>query len=230
MAINGAASAGGFCQHRQQQHRLSACQRRQGCLPWLETGALARRNSIPVCSANCRQHRHRRTQAPQTQGIASTGDAPAPASSTPATSTQLARRNSFTGINTGHCNTGSADGFNTAGFNQVTLTRSLDAGSCNTGLANSGDVNTERSHHQLNYARVRWRVGGDQPNDPCRHADSVKLHVPVFLRYRSPARGTFTVHSFRFPEITGDIFLISIPFQCATPDLDCPSQYRHQPG
>lgn len=47
----------------------------------------------------------------------------------------------------------------------------------------------------------------------------VKLHVPIFLDIPvTGTLGTFTVHGFRFPEITGDIFLIGIPFNAATLD------------
>ncbi len=65
--------------------------------------------------------------------------------------------------------------------------------------------------------------------------------VPVNCTCRSSSisghRHTWHVHRLRLqiPEITGDIFLIGIPFNAATLDafsfpehLDCPSQYRHQ--
>lgn len=101
----------------------------------------------------------------------------------------------------------------------------MNTGSYNTGLANSGDVNTG-GFITGNYSNGFWwrgdyqgLAGISQTITVPDTAVPVKLHVPIFLDIPvTGTLGTFTVHGFRFPEITGDIFLIGIPFNAATLD------------
>ncbi|NLP98659.1 hypothetical protein HGO75_23430, partial [Mycobacterium tuberculosis] len=101
----------------------------------------------------------------------------------------------------------------------------FNAGDYNTGVANTGNVNTG-AFISGNYSNGFWwrgdyqgLAGISQTITVPDTAVPVKLHVPIFLDIPvTGTLGTFTVHGFRFPEITGDIFLIGIPFNAATLD------------